>query len=89
MHTIDGMLENLNVFLRHSKSLIKYIYYGHHSYLKMDHPYHQQKKHFNSQKENCEAPFPITSEYIIENGQKRMLFIESGGICVSKDYPCN
>ena len=29
------------------------------------------------------------SEYIIENGHRRMMFIESGGICGSRDDPCN
>ena len=75
--------------MRHSRSLHKCIYCGHHAYLKMDHPYHQQKTCFNGQEENREAPLPITSEYVIENGHKRMLFIESGEIFGSRDDPCN
>ena len=48
-----------------------------------------KKSHFNGQEENHEAPSPIMSEYIIENGHRRTLFIESGGICGSRDDPCN
>ena len=59
-------------FVRHSGSLHKCIYYGHHAYLKMEHPYCQQNSHFNGQEENHESPFEITSDYIIENGEKRM-----------------
>jgi hypothetical protein len=59
-------------FVRHSSSLCKCIYCGHRSYLKMDHPYHRKKSRFNGQEENHEAPLEITSDYIIENGEKRM-----------------
>jgi hypothetical protein len=76
-------------FVRHSSSLHKCIYCGHCAYLKMEHPYHRQKSCFNGQEENREAPLAITSEYIIENGEKRMQFIDSGGICGSKNDPLN
>jgi hypothetical protein len=75
--------------VRHSRSLHKCVYCGHHAYLKKDHPYSRQKTCFNGQEENREAPLPITSEYIIENGHRIMLFIESGGIFGSRDDPCN
>ena len=54
-------------FVRHSSSLRKCIYCGHHDYLKMEHPYRRQKSHFNGQEENCEAPSTIPSDYIIQN----------------------
>ena len=41
------------------------------------------------QEENREAPSTITSDYIIENAEKRMQFIENGGIVGSKNYPLN
>jgi hypothetical protein len=78
-----------NPFLRHSSSLHKCIYCGHHAYLKMEHPYHQQKSCFNGQEENHEAPLAITSDYISENVEKRMQFIENGGIVGSKNDPLN
>ena len=46
----------------------------------MDHLYHQEKPCFNGQEENREAPLSIICDYIIENGQKRMSFIENNGI---------
>ena len=55
----------------------------------MDHSYCQQKTYFNGQEENLEAPLSITSDYIIENGQKRMSFIENDGIIGSRYDPCN
>ena len=55
----------------------------------MEHPYHRQKSRFNGQEENCEAPLAMTSDYIIENGEKIMQFIKDGGICGSKNDPLN
>ena len=55
----------------------------------MQHPYHRKKSHFNSQEKNNEAPFAITSDYIILNGGKRMHFIENGDILGSKNDPLN
>ena len=80
---------NFKDFVRHSRSLHKCIYCGHRAYLKMDHPYHQQKRRFNGQEENREAPLSITSDYIIENGQKRMSFIENDDIIGSRYDLCN
>ncbi|XP_059064962.1 uncharacterized protein LOC131856998 [Cryptomeria japonica] len=80
---------NFKDFVRHSRSLRKCIYHGHHAYLKMDHPYCQQKTHFNGQEENREAPLLIIGDYIIEYGQKRMSFIENDGIVGSRNDPCN
>jgi len=74
-------------FVRHSSSLHKCIYCGHRAYLKMEHPYRRQKSRFNGKEENREAPLEITSDYIIENGEKRMQFIENGGIRGSKNDP--
>jgi len=74
-------------FVRHSSSLHKCIYCGHRAYLKMEHPYRRQKSRFNGKEENREAPLAITSDYIIENGEKRMQFIENGGIRGSKNDP--
>ena len=76
-------------FVRNSSSLRKFIYFGHRAYLKMEHPYHQQNSHFNGKEENHEAPLAIASNYIIENGEKRMQFIKDGGICDSKNDPLN
>ena len=44
---------------------------------------------FNGHEENHEAPLAITSDYIIENGEKRMQFIKDGGICGSKNDALN
>ena len=55
----------------------------------MEHPYHRKKSHFNSQEENHEATFAITSDYIILNGEKIMHFIENGDIPGSKNDPLN
>ena len=76
-------------FVRHSSSLRKCIYCGHRAYLKMEHPYRRQKSRFNGQEENREAPLAITSDYIIENGEKRMQFIKDGRICGTKNDPLN
>ena len=75
--------------MRHSSSLRKCIYCGHHAYLKMEHPYRRQKTRFNGQEENRQAPLTITSDYIIESGEKRMQFINDGKICGSKNDPVN
>ena len=80
---------NFKDFVRHSRSLRKCIYCGLHASLKMDHPYHQQKTWFNGQEENCEAPLLIIGDYIVENGKKRMSFIENDGIAGSRYDPCN
>ena len=61
-----------NTFVRHSSSLHKCTYCRNRAYLKMEHPYCRKKSHFNGQEENREAPLAITSDYIIENGEKRM-----------------
>ena len=76
-------------FVRHSISLRKCIYCGHHAYLKMELQYRRQKSRFNGQEENREAPSTITSDYIIQNAEKRMQFIENGGILGSKNDPLN
>ena len=55
----------------------------------MDHPYRQQKTCFNGQGENREVPLLIKGDYIVENGLKRMSFIENGGITGSRYDPCN
>ena len=86
MDTMDVLLEN---FVRHSRSFHRCVYCRLCSYLKKDHPYCRQKTCFNVQEDNREEPFPLMSEYIIDNGHRRMLFIESGGICGSRDDPCN
>ena len=44
---------------------------------------------FNGQEENREAPLRITSDYIIENGEKRIQLVKDGGVCGSKNYPLN
>lgn len=75
--------------MRHSSSLCKCIYCGHRYYLKMEHPYRRKKSCFNGQEENREAPLTITSYYIIQNAEKRMQFIENGGILGSKNDPLN
>jgi len=76
-------------FVRHSGSFCKCIYCGYHAYLKMEHPYRRQKSSFNGQEENREASLVIKCDYIIENGEKRMQFINNGGICGSKNDPLN
>ena len=73
VHRYHGCLDCIfKGFMRHSSSLCKYIYCGCHTYLRMDHPYHQQKSCFNGQEENREATLAITSEYIIENEKRGM-----------------
>jgi len=53
----------------------------------LEHPYRRKKSCFNGQEENREAPLPIKSEYTIQNGQKQMLFIRSGGIFGCRNDP--
>ena len=90
VHGYHGFIACIfNAFMRNSSSLRKCIYCGHHAYLKMEHPYHQQKSCFNGQEENREAPLTITSDYIIQNAEKMMQFIENGGIIGSKNDPVN
>jgi hypothetical protein len=55
----------------------------------MEYSDHRQKSHFNGYKENHEVPLAITSIYIIENVEKGMQFIDSGGICGSKNDSFN
>lgn len=86
VHGYHGCIAcNFKDFVRHSRSLHKHICCGHCSYLKMDHPYCQQKTRFNGQEENREAPLLITGDYIIEYGQKRISFIENDGIASSRN----
>jgi hypothetical protein len=96
--TLTGLIVNgyhgcpsykFKYFVRLSIILCKCIYCGHRAYFKMDHPYCRQKTRFNGQQENCEAPFLIMGDYVVENGQKRMSFIENYGIVGSRDDPCN
>ena len=76
-------------FVRNSSSFHKCVYYGHRAYIKMEHPYHRQKSRFSGQEENRGAPSTVTNDYIIENAEKIMQFIENGGIAGSKNDPLN